>query len=58
MDAGPWSVQDEGASVVLYSEDFTHDVSLVIQGDFRDKAQRIEYAQWLASVLNEYAGEG
>ena len=53
MDRGPWTVEHEGRH--LYSADFEHDVCLEITGDFAGDAGRIEYAEWLAEVLNAAA---
>jgi len=39
--------------IVIESEDFTHDASLIVTGDFADKEQRIKYAETLADKLNE-----
>lgn len=34
------------------SDDFAHDVTLEITGDFEDIEQLREYAEWLAAKLN------
>lgn len=60
MDRGPWVVQlwpgsDLGGKherVVLQSEDFRHDVALIITGDFEDLDQKKQYALDLATALN------
>jgi hypothetical protein len=36
----------------VISDDFEHDVTLRISGDFADDAQRLAYAEWLCAVLN------
>lgn len=36
----------------MESDDFTHDVRLYVNGDFRDEAQNLAYAEWLATQLN------
>jgi hypothetical protein len=63
-ERGPWVVQTwqpakEGGTprVVLQSDDFTHDVALVINGDFRDTAQKVRYAQLLADRMNRMPKE-
>lgn len=56
---GPWIVQEwpnikPGMSnrVVLLSEDFCHDASLEIHGDFTDYYQKVQYAHRLAARMN------
>lgn len=49
-DEGPWVASDDGH--YIYSDDFTHDVSLKVCGDFWDSNQRKQYADHLARVLN------
>ena len=36
----------------LQSDDFDHDVTLRIDGDFADRAERRAYAEWLCQKLN------
>lgn len=52
-DKGPWEagVADDGR-VFLQSDDFTHDVRLYIDGDFRDQAERWKYAQSILASLS------
>jgi hypothetical protein len=38
--------------VVLLSEDFCHDASLEIHGDFADYYQKVQYAHRLAARMN------
>lgn len=56
MDKGPWRVVVYGSQannqVRVMSDDFEHDVSLRIFGDFADHAERQRYAEWLAGKLN------
>lgn len=52
-DKGLWSVPDM-TGLVIESDDFTHDVTLRIYGDFESDEQRRAYAQGLADLLNEY----
>ena len=56
-DRGPWQVDlwSEGR-VVLQSDDFTHDVALIISGDFESGAQKLAYANALARKLNAAHG--
>lgn len=56
---GPWMVQEWpniklGMSnrVVLLSEDFCHDVSLEISGDFEDYYKKVQYAHRLCARIN------
>lgn len=51
-DLGPWSVNTSGTEVHVESEDFTHDVSLRVYGDFKDKRERVAYAKFIAGKLN------
>jgi len=53
-DIGPWIVSADGRS--LQSDDFTHDVTLKISGDFFDDELRKQYAQHLADILNAAPG--
>ena len=57
---GPWSVEEwsptsEGGPkrVVLMSDDFCHDVALIINGDFYDHGLKLQYARRLAARMNE-----
>ena len=42
--------------VYLETDDFTHDVRLYVNGDFKDKEQEIKYASVLARKLNGTLG--
>lgn len=53
-DKGPWEVVESKGRVSLYSDDFTHDISLEVNGDFSTIEGKIKYAQALAELLNEY----
>lgn len=46
-----WIAKDDK----VYSEDFTHDVMLTINGDFESNEQRNQYAIDLAEKLNTHA---
>ncbi len=54
MDNGPWTYRYDEETRELYVEsgDFKHDVTLTVNGDFRNKAERVRYAEWLAGRLN------
>jgi hypothetical protein len=63
MDKGPWTVSagkcaDGYEKVFICSDDFTHDVSLRVLGDFRSLSEKKKYAQAIADVLNDAAKEG
>ena len=50
---GPWNVDDwPGGELVLQSDDFTHDVALIVTGDFETPEQKREYAEEIARRLN------
>ena len=58
QDRGPWevntwpsNVDGQDDRVVLQSDDFHHDVALIVTGDFADIDSRIRYAEWLAKRL-------
>jgi hypothetical protein len=60
IDCGPWTAdlwkpeKDGGQPrVVLQSDDFTHDVALIVTGDFSNTAQKMRYAQALARCMNK-----
>lgn len=48
LDKGPWTVED---GLVLFSDDFTHDVTLSISGDF-GIGQKEDYMKQLCDFLN------
>ena len=50
MERGPWTASADGR--MLASEDFHHDVTLRVGGDFADDEQRRQYAEELARRLN------
>lgn len=50
-DKGPWIVVSETGHKIE-SDDFTHDVTLTISGDFGSDADRVEYAKGLCEILN------
>lgn len=56
-DRGPWKAEvwkrEKGDVAILQSDDFHHDVSLEITGDFADFDSRMRYAEWLALRLTE-----
>lgn len=58
-DKGPWQVDVWGYNtiykkedVVLQSDNFKHDVALVINGDFKSLDEKLEYASALCEYLN------
>ena len=53
FDKGPWRVIPGAVTTSLVaSDDFTHDVSLRITGDFLSRTERDAYARALADLLN------
>jgi hypothetical protein len=58
VDKGPWKLcaRSDGKLCVA-SDDFEHDVQLIISGDFADEFQRADYAAWLAKTLNKGADQ-
>jgi len=52
FDSGPWSYCFHNGKHAAASDDFTHDVVIVINGDFRDDDQKRRYAHALADELN------
>lgn len=53
-DRGPWLVNEwSNDRVVLQSDDFEHDVALIVDGDFADYEDKLAYAKRLANWLNE-----
>ncbi len=55
VERGPWRVSVDGYSIE--SDDFTHDVTLKVVGDFIDCKQRYVYASEIARHLNNYINE-
>ena len=53
-DKGPWEVGRFGR--FIYSDDFTHDVRLRVDGDFYNTEQQKAYSENLAAKLNAPAG--
>ena len=53
-DRGPWLVNEwSNNRVVLQSDDFEHDVALIVDGDFADYDDKLAYAKRMANWLNE-----
>ncbi len=55
IERGPWSASPDGA--VLYSDDFTHDVMLTVNGDFGSYEDRKAYADEIARRLNNFQAQ-
>ena len=56
-DLGPWFVNEwSNNKVVLQSDDFTHDVALIVTGDFESHEQKLQYATKLAARMNQMLG--
>jgi hypothetical protein len=57
-EKGPWQVNDWGQGrIVIQSDDFTHDVSLEISGDFGSVERERAHAEEIARRLNTVTGE-
>lgn len=51
FDKGHWKVHVDG-QVYVCSDDFEHDVWLIVTGDFETPTQKEWYAQCIADKLN------
>ncbi|WP_157639773.1 hypothetical protein [Burkholderia ubonensis] len=52
-DRGPWMVNVwPSEKVVLQSDDFKHDVALIVDGDFGSREDKLAYANALAAWMN------
>lgn len=52
-DVGPWTVRrDENRQWRICSENFEHDVEMIVTGDFKDDAAFVEYAADIARRLS------
>jgi len=58
-ETGPWEVYapKHDKDVWLSSDDFTHDVLMLITGDFGTRERKIEYAHEIAKRLNAWKGD-
>ena len=56
VELGPWTAgldhPSQGYEVYVQSEDFTHDVRLIVDGDFEGPEQCLAYAKEIADRLN------
>ena len=50
IERGPWYVSEDGCG--LSSDDFHHDASLMVEGDFANDEDRKRYADEIARRLN------
>jgi len=55
-ERGPWQagVVESDGRVFVESHDFTHDVRLYVDGDFRNDAERLAYAEEITRRLNAW----
>ena len=57
MDKGPWRLLYDDAEdsnpVGIASDDFGHDVTLDVNGDFADNDEHRRYCEWLRDTLNK-----
>lgn len=51
-DKGTWTIEGIGARISLQSNDFNHDVGIVISGDFGSMAAKERYAAHIVDILN------
>lgn len=57
VERGSWRAafdKDAPKTVFVESDDFTHDARLYVDGDFADEGQRLQYAQQVARMLNDF----
>jgi hypothetical protein len=52
QENGRWSIYEHENEVYVCSDDFTHDVLLRIQGDFRNREEKLTYARGIVKRLN------
>jgi hypothetical protein len=52
-DIGIWTASSGCDGICIQSSDFTHDVMLILDGDFKDSEQKIKYAQHIVDRLNK-----
>ncbi len=59
QEDGPWNVFASGDEhrVGVSSDDFKHDVTLWISGDFVNRGQKLDYAAEIVKRLNTWKGE-
>ena len=63
VENGPWRARREDSTcsnqyeIFIESEDFTHDVRLIVDGDFEGADERFAYAEEIARRLNLPAAE-
>lgn len=48
-----WGGEITNRSIMICSNDFTHDICLTVTGDFEDIHQKIKYAEEIARKLND-----
>ena len=57
IDQGPWFVYTDGTEIFVMSNDFTHDVTLDLRGDFGSYDVKRRYAHFICEALNQRAQE-
>lgn len=57
QEKGPWKAVIYTKGIALQSDDFHHDVTLYISGDFADQDQKWKYAIMLADRMNRMPQE-
>jgi hypothetical protein len=53
VDKGPWRSVTFNNTTIITSDDFKHDVTLKVMGDFATVKQMNEYARMIAKKLNQ-----
>lgn len=48
------AMMNEEGKVVIFDNDFTHDATFTITGDFKSDSQKVAYARDIADKLNKY----
>lgn len=54
-ESGKWHVDTaDETDVFILRDDFEHDAMLIVDGDFKDLEQKLQYAEEIAKRLNLY----
>ncbi|BCG50280.1 hypothetical protein [Ralstonia phage RP13] len=54
VENGPWKAGRQGLKVWIESDDFTHDVLMVVSGDFATTDDKFKYAEEMCRRLNTH----
>lgn len=58
QERGPWTARQDDSQTFVESDDFMHDVRLIVDGDFASPAQKLAYAEEIARRLNDWRPAG